>query len=232
MKCSRRHVAAAITLGLLFAAPSALRAQDTPTPFTGRLPAKAECVVCSAGGAGHGLEKPAAGVQYQGKIYYFCSKREVAPFVKDPEAFLPPVLPRPAPAFSLPNLEGEATALSGLKGKVVLLDFWATWCKPCVRTMPDLQKLHEKHAAKGLTVVGISVDDKGAAAVRPFLAKNRSLTYPMLLDSRADAAAAYRVRAIPALFLLDRNGRIMRQWVGVTDKNEIERAVVALLAAR
>jgi peroxiredoxin/YHS domain-containing protein len=219
----------AALFGLLFAALPALRAQETPTPITGKLPAKAVCVVCAANGESHGPEKPAAGVQYKNKAYYFCGKNEVAAFAKDPEAFLPPVLPRPAPAFSLPGPGNETSTLAGLKGKVVLLDFWATWCKPCVGAMPDLQKLHDRHAAKGFTVVGVSVDEKGAAAVRPFLVKNR-YTYPILLDSRAETAAAYRVHAIPALFLVDKDGRIVRQWVGAADKKEIERAVAELLA--
>jgi hypothetical protein len=90
--------------------------------------------------------------------------------------------------------------------------------------MPDLQKLHDRHVGRGFTVAGISVDEKGAAAVRPFLVKNR-YSYPLLLDARAETAAAYRVHAIPALFLLDKEGRIVRQWVGTADKKEIERAV-------
>ena len=167
---------------LLVAATSSARAQDKPIPVTGKLPAKAECVVCSAHGAAHGMEKPAAGMQYKGKTYYFCSKKEVAGFAKDPEGFMPPVLPRPAPAFALKSARGGTTTLSGLKGQVALIDFWATWCAPCVEAMPDLQKLHNRYAGKGFTVVGVSIDEDGMKSVGPFLAK-RKFTYPILLDT-------------------------------------------------
>lgn len=210
---------------LLLAAPAAW-AQNTPAVLTGKLPAKAECLVCTQQGEGHGAERPAGGVRYKGKTYYFCNKKEVSDFVKDPDAFLPPVLPRPAPPFALKSVEGQATTLVGLKGKVVLLDFWATWCAPCVKTMPELQKLHEKYEARGFTVVGVSIDEAGTKTVRPFLAK-RKLTYPILLDP-GNVWSAYGVRAVPALFLVDRSGRIVRQWTGKADKKEIERAVAEL----
>ena len=175
-------------------------AQDKPTLMTGKLPAKAECVVCSQRGEDHGQEKPAAGVQYTGKTYYFCQKKEAEEFIKDPEAFMPPVLPRPAPAFALKNVEGQTVTLGSTKGKVLLVDFWATWCAPCVQVMPDLQKLHDKYSGKGFAVVGVSIDENGAKAVGPFLAK-RKFTYPILLDT-GDVWQRWGVRAIPAMFLI------------------------------
>ena len=215
-------------LGLIMAAPStAARAQDKPAALTGKLPAKAECVVCSANGEAHGAEKPAAGMTYKGKTYYFCNKKEVAGFAKDPEAFLPPVLPRPAPALSLQSVRGSTTTLADLKGKVVLLDFWATWCAPCVKAMPDLQKMHDKYAGKNFAVVGISIDEDGMKSVSPFLAK-RKFTYPMLLDQN-DTWQKYGVRAVPTLFLLDRNGNIVQQFTGTVDKSKLEKAVAATL---
>jgi thiol-disulfide isomerase/thioredoxin len=215
------------TLGLLLAAPESV-AQDKPSPITGKLPAKAPCVVCSANGEEHGEEKPAAGMMYKGKAYYFCNKKEVAQFAQDPESFLPPALPRPAPAASLKTLSGTPASLASMKGKVVLVDFWATWCKPCVETMPELQKLHDKYSSKGFSVVGVSIDEKGARDVEPFLAK-RKFTYPMLLD-QAGNWQKWGVRAIPALFLLDKNGQIVRQWTGKADKKEVERAVAELVS--
>ena len=210
-------------LGLLLAAVPA-RAQEKPTPITGKLPAKAECVVCSAAGEGHGAEKAVAGVMYRGKAYYFCNKKEVAAFTEDPQAFLPPALPRPAPALTLKSAgEGPTMTLAGMKGKVALVDFWATWCAPCVKAMPDLQKLHDKYENKGFTVLGVSIDEDGMKSVGPFLAKKR-LTYPILLDT-GGAWQRWGVRAVPAMFLIDRNGRIVRQWTGKIDKKEVERAV-------
>lgn len=215
-------------LGMLLAAPGARAAgQDKPAPITGKLPAKAACAVCSANGESHGEERPAAGVTYKGKSYFFCNKKEVAEFIKDPEGFMPPVLPRPAPQALLTNLAGAEASLSSMKGKVVLVDFWATWCKPCIATMPELQKLHDAYSAKGLTVVGVSIDETGAKDVEPFLAK-RKFTYPMLLDQNG-TWEKWGVRAIPALFLLDKNGQIVRQWTGKPDKKDVEKAVAELV---
>lgn len=214
-------------LAMLIASAAAARAQDKPTPITTKLPGKAECIVCASRGEEHGAEKPAGGVSYKGKAYYFCSKGEVAAFVQEPETFLPPVLPRPAPALTLPDLQGRTTTLAGLKNKLVLVDFWATWCGPCVKAMPDLQKLHDKFAGKNFTVVGVSVDEDGAKSVAPFLAK-RTFTYPILLDTKG-AWKEWKIAAIPAVMLVDGNGQIVRQWTGKIDKNEIEKAVTGLL---
>lgn len=208
----------------------AVAAQETPTDIPkAELPKKAICVVCESSGGGHGEEKPAAGVRYKGKSYYFCASGEVAEFKKEPESFMPPVLPRPAPALELKSLEGRAASLEEFKGKIVLVDFWATWCKPCVKAMPDLMKLHSKFADKGFTVVGISLDEEGAKAVRPFVEK-RKINYPILLDE-SKAWKLWGVRAIPAMFLIDKDGKIVRQWVGTADKKELERAIESLVGA-
>ncbi len=173
------------------------------------------------------MKKPAAGVRYKGKTYYFCNKSEVGAFLKDPEGFLPPVLPRPTPATALKTMTGAPATLAALKGKVVLVDFWATWCAPCVQAMPDLQKLHDKYGGRGFSVVGVSIDENGARAVEPFLAK-RKFTYPILLDQDG-SWEKWGVKAIPAMFLVDKNGQIVRQWTGKADKKEVEKAVAELL---
>lgn len=206
----------------------ALARQDTPQAIAkGDLPKSAVCTVCAAMGTGHDEEKPAAGMRYKGKNFYFCNAKEIAEFKKDPDSFLPPVLPRPAPSFSLKNLAGETTKLSELKGKVVLVDYWATWCAPCVATMPEMQKLHDKYAARGLTILGVSIDEEGEKKVRPFLAK-RKFTYPILLDDQ-NTWKTYNIKAIPALFLVDKEGHIVKQWIGKPDKKEVEQAVTELL---
>jgi peroxiredoxin/YHS domain-containing protein len=213
---------------LLVLGTASLARQDTPTDIPrGELPKTAACVVCTALGSAHGEEKPAAGVRFKGKSFYFCSAKEVATFKKEPESFLPPVLPRPAPAFSLKNLAGETVKLSDLKGKVVLVDYWATWCAPCVATMPEMQKLHEKYGAKGLTVLGVSIDEEGEKKVKPFIAK-RKFSYPILLDDQ-NIWKGYNIKAIPALFLVDREGQIVKQWTGKPDKKDVEQAVTGLL---
>jgi thiol-disulfide isomerase/thioredoxin len=135
--------------------------QEKAQRVTGKLPAKALCFICSQNGESE-EEKPAGAVAYKGTTYYFCNKGEVERFLKDPEAFIPAPVPRAAPTFTLKTPTGATVTLESLKGKLVLVDFWATWCVPCVKAMPDLQKLHTQYAAKGLTVVGISIDDEGA----------------------------------------------------------------------
>ncbi len=219
-----------ICLGLL-AIGLRTSAQDSPEEIAKKdLPKRAPCIVCSANGEAHGDEKPAAGLRYKGKTYFFCSVKEVATFKQDPEAFMPPVLPRPAPSTLGAKLEGGPAGLSDFRGQVLLIDFWATWCVPCVASMPDMQKLHDKYAGKGFSVVGVSIDEDGPRKVRPFLAK-RKFTYPILLDTdkKAPAWKAFGVHAIPAIFLIDRDGRIVQQWTGKPDKKEIEKAVSVLL---
>jgi peroxiredoxin/YHS domain-containing protein len=209
-------------------AAGAAARQDTPEEIARKeLPKTAVCVVCEANGEGHKDEKPAAGVRYKGKSYFFCNAKEVAEFKKDPEAFMPPVLPRPATALKLRKLDGSGASLSDYKGKVVLVDWWATWCVPCVAAMPDVQKLHDKYAEKGFTAIGISIDEEGAKKVKPFIEK-RKFSYPILLDDSGQWKI-WGVRAIPAMFLVNKEGQIVKQWTGKLDKKEIEKAVTELL---
>jgi peroxiredoxin/YHS domain-containing protein len=205
-----------------------LGAQDSPIELGRKeLPKSAVCVVCEANGEGHAEEKPAAGVRYKGKSYYFCNAKEVAEFKKDPESFMPPVLPRTAPELKLKTLDGSAATLADYRGKVVLVDWWATWCKPCIAAMPDVEKLHVKYAPKGFMALGVSIDEDGIRKVKPFLDK-RKFTYPIVLDA-AGQWKSWSIRAIPAMFLVDKDGRIVRQWTGKVDRNEIEKAVAGLL---
>jgi peroxiredoxin/YHS domain-containing protein len=218
-----------LTTLLLFIAMGANAKQDTPVEIPkGDLPKTAACIVCDASGAAHGPEKPAAGVRYKGKEYYFCNKGEVATFMKEPEAFMPPVLPRPATPLEVTTLDGKKASLVDFKDKVILVDFWATWCKPCVAAMSDLQKLHDKLAPKGFSVVGVSLDEDGAKSVKPFIDK-RKFAYPILLDQK-EVWKRWGVRSIPAMFLIDKNGQVVRQWVGKVDKKDVEKAVTDLLA--
>ena len=96
--------------------------------------------------------------------------------------------------------------------------------------MPALQKLHDKYSAKGFSVVGISIDEEGAKKVKPFLAK-RKFTYPILLDldTKSPVWKAFGVHGVPALFLIDRNGQIVRQWTGKVNHKEVEKSVAELV---
>jgi thiol-disulfide isomerase/thioredoxin len=198
-------------------------AQEKAQRVTGKLPAKAICFICSQSGESE-EEKPAGAVAYKGKTYYFCNKGEVEKFLKDPEAFIPAPVPRAAPTFTLKTPTGETITLDSFEGKLVLVDFWATWCVPCVKAMPDMQKLQEKYAAKGFTVVGISIDEEGAKKVTPFLAKSKvKFTYPILLDN-GDTWKQWGVKSVPSVMLV-KDGQILRHWSGAIDPKELEAAI-------
>ena len=222
-----------ITLGIALGCSlsSFASAQDSPTDISKKeLPKKAKCVVCVAREGGEAEEKPVSGLRYKGASYYFCSAKEVDEFKKEPDSWIPLPLPRPAPKFKLATMSDSEATLEMYHGNVLLLDFWATWCKPCVEGMPELQKLSDRYESKGLKVLGISIDEKGAKVVKPFILK-RKFSYQIALDSTDKPTwLAYRVKGVPALFLVDAQGSIVRQWVGKPDKKEVEKAVIELLA--
>lgn len=174
------------------------------------LPKEAECVSCVLFGESHGLEKPAAGVMYKGKPYYFCNSKEVAAFRKDPEAFLPPVLPRPMSEFNLFDTDGKTWDAEAINGKLVMVDFWATWCGPCKAMFPIFDKLYEKYADKGYVLLSVSVDEKKDAFDK-FL-KSHKFPNPVLFDTTG-IYGKWGVRSIPATFLI-KGGKVIAQWTG------------------
>ncbi len=203
----------------------------TPAVYA-QLPKEAICAVCRITEGTTKPEKVTASSIFQGATYFFCAKKCKEEFDADPVAYLPPVLPRPAPKFTLANLAGEKIALENFRGKAVLIDFWATWCKPCVKSMPALQKLHDKLSPAGFTVLGISIDEEGRKKVEAFIKKHQ-IAYPILLDAETNPAwKIYKVKVIPAMFLVDQQGRIVRQWIGEADMKEVESAAGSLLAKK
>jgi thiol-disulfide isomerase/thioredoxin len=199
---------------------------------------KALCLVCKVKEGTTKTEKVKAHRTHEGTRYGFCSEDCAKEFQSDPLAFLPPKFPRPAPKMSLSDLSGKPLG-APLAGKVVLVDFWATWCAPCQKSMPELQTLHDKYANRGFSVVGVSVDDmeKGPgnvdAKIRSFIAKQK-ITYPIAIDSKKSPLwEQYRVKVVPAAFLIDRKGRIVAQWSGTPPKaREIEKELAAVLSER
>jgi thiol-disulfide isomerase/thioredoxin len=189
-------------------------------------PKKAPCAVCSVR-EGSGAEAVKATSTYEGKEYYFCTEKCRAEFLKDPQAFLKANTPRPAPAFSLKDLSGSTVSLADYKGKVVLLDFWATFCGPCMKAMPRLQKLHEELGPKGFSVLGVATDEEGAKLVAPAVAKLK-VKYPILL-TEPSTWKNYQVETLPALFLIDRSGQIVERFGGNTDHKKIAAAVRKLV---
>ena len=138
---------------------------------------------------------------------------------------------RAAPSFRLPRLGGGEVSLSDLRGRVVVIDFWATWCPPCVFQIPILNQVHERYAERGVEVLGISVDAGGADAVREF-AEEQGIAYPILLGDES-LARAYGAPGYPSLVVVAPDGTIPDgpPHVGVVDLDELAAELDALLAA-
>jgi thiol-disulfide isomerase/thioredoxin len=127
-----------------------------------------------------------------------------------------------APGFRLPSLAGGEVDLASRRGKVVLLNFWATWCPPCVAEMPSLERLHQALGPEGLSVVTVSTDED-AAELRRFVAAH-SLTLPVLEDPGGRLAAGeYRTTGYPETFVLDRDGRLLQHVVGPAEWDSAEK---------
>ncbi len=122
--------------------------------------------------------------------------------------------PRPAPALRLPDLDEEVVDLASLRGKVVVVNFWATWCPPCRREMGSLERLYQALADKGVVVLGVNVGED-AETIFSFLGMvEPSPSFPMLLDRDSTTVEAWGVRGLPTTFVVDREGRIVYRAVG------------------
>jgi len=130
-------------------------------------------------------------------------------FAEDPVAALSLIRPKPAkdaPDFQVRTPDGSTLRLGDFKGKVVFLNFWATWCEPCREEMPSMERLHRAYKDRGLVVLAISLDLQGASVVRPFV-KKFALTFPIGLDPKMAVRETYGVWAVPSTFLIDRRGK-------------------------
>jgi len=119
--------------------------------------------------------------------------------------------------FSLTDLHGKTWNLKDLRGKVVLLNFWATWCPPCRKEMPDLEALYHRFESQGFVVLAIS--DEDAAKVNPFLAE-RNITYPVLLDPGRKVNEQFQIEGIPKSFVYDRNGKLVAQSIDMRTRGQ------------
>ena len=135
----------------------------------------------------------------------------------------------PAPNFTLKSLDGENVKLSELRGKVVLLNFWASWCGPCREEMPLLNKIHNKYEPLGFTILGVNVEEQSDAA-KNFIAQ-RPVDFPILLDSSNEVSKMYDVVAMPTTVLIDRDGnmRFLHQGYQSGDEAEYRKMVKKLV---
>ena len=130
--------------------------------------------------------------------------------------------------FKLNAANGSAVELAKLKGKVVAVNFWATWCGPCKSEIGGFQKVYDKYKKKGFELVGISLDEKGWSVVKPFIEKYK-MTYPVVLDDGTVAGAYGGVSAIPTTIFVDRKGNVSESHIGYMSEQDFETKIKKLL---
>jgi len=144
---------------------------------------------------------------------------------------------KPAPEVTFKDLDGKDATLAQYKGKVVLVNFWATWCDPCYIEIPWLIEMQQKYEAKGFTVLGISMDEEGKSAVDPFLAKERfnvngqklPMNYPIVIGNDDVADKFGGLLGYPTSFLISRDGRIVKKVQGLISYEEFTKAIESQL---
>ncbi len=135
---------------------------------------------------------------------------------------------KPAPDFELPDVNGKKVRLSDFKGKIIILDFWATWCPPCRAEIPGFVELYKKYKDKGVEIIGISLDEGGVKDVVPFM-KEFGINYHVLIGNYKVTQDYGGIRGIPTTFVIDRKGNIRAKYVGYRPKEVFERDIITLL---
>ena len=133
-----------------------------------------------------------------------------------------------APAWTLKDVDGRTVKSSDFAGKVVILDFWATWCPPCKAEIPGFIELQKEYGNKGLVVVGVSLDEGGSAAVKPFM-NELGMDYAVLMGDDKIVQDFGSFEGIPTTFVIDRNGKIAGGHMGYGSKEEFEKQITPLL---
>lgn len=143
------------------------------------------------------------------------------------DRFLPPEVGTRAPDFAVRDMQGRPVSLSDLRGDVVLLNIWATWCGPCREEMPSMQRLHEQLGDEGLRIVAVSIDGAGSGAERAgdvaAFARQFGLTFPIWLNPSGDIQRTYRTTGVPETFLIGRDGVIRKKVIGATEWDSPEK---------
>ena len=138
-----------------------------------------------------------------------------------------PEVGKRAPDFQLNTLDGQSVSLSDLKGKPVLINFWATWCSPCVYEMPYIQQIYDEWQERGLVLLAINIGESSSQAAE--FMQQHNLSFPVLLDREGNIAQKYNIRGIPTTFFIDRDGIIQDIRIGAfQNKEEIESSLSKL----
>jgi cytochrome c biogenesis protein CcmG, thiol:disulfide interchange protein DsbE len=139
-----------------------------------------------------------------------------------------PAVGHPAPAFTLSDLDGQPVALGDLRGQVVLVNIWATWCPPCRAEMPAMQAALDRYADQGLVVLAVN-QREDPAVVAAFM-RERQLTFPALLDADGAVGAAYQASALPSSFFIGRDGMVRAVYRGPLSRGVLESTIAGLVA--
>ncbi len=134
-----------------------------------------------------------------------------------------------APDFEVMDLNGNLLQLSALRGRVVLLDFWATWCPPCVAEIPHFRELYANYKHQGFEIIGFSLDEGGEKVVRSFV-KEHEIGYPIAMGNHDIAQAYGGIHGLPTTLLIDKKGNVAKKYVGYHDKKEFEQEIQKLLS--
>jgi len=144
-----------------------------------------------------------------------------------PDTLIPADQRKPAPDFTLNDTQGHSVTLSGYKGKIVLLDFWATWCGACQFEVPWYSEFSKKYGDKGLAVVGVSMDKDGLTAVKPYM-EQKKMDYTVVLGNDY-LVPPFGLKTIPVTWLIDRDGKVAVAHVGMVDKDSFDGNIQKLL---
>ena len=140
----------------------------------------------------------------------------------------PPFSPKPAPEFDLKDLDGKSVHLADFKGKVLVLNFWASWCPPCRKEIPDFNAIQKDMGAQGVQFLGVAMDEEGAAKLKPWLEKN-PLAYPIVLFNDQVVKDYGVLASIPVTFVIDRKGVIQQSYTGPRQRAVLEGYIKPLL---